>query len=449
MSVRKFDVVIIGAGPTGLMAALQAAAIGKRTLVLEKRPGFGDRAADQIRFQAVIVDEQTLINLNNVGVHISQTQFPEIDHANFYSDNNNSPPVIIPYHAMPTQLQGPSNDDLGLLAYRRKIVALSSIASVEQSLYELISTNPLIDCYFDQDIAAIGVAESISVETSAGKMTADYLAIADGASSDRSGALKLLGVSKRRLPHVIDIAISTFADKHRAGELTVKESAQGGHQHTAMFGLSNETVLYQSIPPNSGQTASQPSQLAAQLTQVAADLGVTATMSATPRVIQQQAGMVTDNTIDERIFVLGDAAQSGTAVLGVYFNKGIFDSVAFGRCLRDGDVRRFRLRASSLAARTLLIEEYLIGEAWNKPFAALRSNRLGYHIADALPRSLFRLKAGRHGLARTLALNTADTMASLSRGLEQTLPSEQLRKTSRQSARVWQALQNTLNGSPQ
>lgn len=54
--------------------------------------------------------------------------------------------------------------------------------------------------------------------------------------------------------------------------------------------------------------------------------------------------------------MLGDAAQSGTAVLGVYFNKGISDAVAFGRYLIDADTTRFAMRAQGLPAKALLME---------------------------------------------------------------------------------------------
>ena len=39
----KYDVIIIGGGPAGIMAALTAADYGKNILILEKRERLGDR----------------------------------------------------------------------------------------------------------------------------------------------------------------------------------------------------------------------------------------------------------------------------------------------------------------------------------------------------------------------------------------------------------------------
>jgi len=436
VDVLKRDVIIIGAGPTGLMAALEAARAGKRVLVLEKRPHFDQRDAGNSRFQALVVDQQTLVNLNNVGLNISTRDFFAINQASLFT-NDDQPPQSIPYHQMPDSFSGPSSDDLGLLAFRRRIVAMTSIAIVEQRLFEQVQSNPAIDCYFDQHIEHIETAQEVIITTTKNTFRSQILAIADGANSDRQGALRHLQINKNRLPHAVDIALVKFHDSDRTGQLIVKEVAG---EHAALFGMENETVLYTNLPIRSGHH-----NIKQHLKDIAVSLGLNATMTSAPLLIRQEPGWVTSAMPSARTLVLGDAAQSGTAVLGVYFNKGISDAVAFGRYLLDGDTKRFVARAQSLPARALLMEEHLIGYAWHESFAILRQFNLGNEMAQSIPRSLFRLKAGRHGLVRTLAANTADTMASVASGLSQSLPGHGLKHTSRQSARVWRALQKSLD----
>jgi 2-polyprenyl-6-methoxyphenol hydroxylase-like FAD-dependent oxidoreductase len=436
VDVLKRDVIVIGAGPTGLMAALEAARTGKRVAVLEKRPHFNHRDDSKSRFQALIVDEQTLVNLSNVGLNILKSDFFAINHALLFTDDH-QPPQSIPYHQMPDRFEGPSSDDLGPLAFRRRIVAMTSIAIVEQRLFEQVQSNPAIECYFDQHIEHIETVKEIIVTTTTNTIRAQTLAIADGANSDRHGALRHLQISKNRLPHAVDIALVKFQDPDRTGQLVVKEIAG---EHAALFGMANETVLYTNLPKNAGQH-----NIKQHLIDIAASLDLNAAMTSAPLLIRQEPGWVTSAVPSNRTLVLGDAAQSGTAVLGVYFNKGISDAVAFGRYLIDADTTRFAARAQGLPAKTLLMEEHLIGYAWHESFAILRQFNLGNEMAQSIPRSLFRLKAGRHGLVRTLAANTADTIASVASGLSRSLPNNGLSRASKQSAKVWRALQQSLD----
>ncbi|MEM7003202.1 MAG: FAD-dependent monooxygenase, partial [Pseudomonadota bacterium] len=63
----SYDAIVIGAGPAGLTAGLEAAASGARVLILEKRNS-EDSAQ---RFQAVVLDAQSQINLRNLGVSLN------------------------------------------------------------------------------------------------------------------------------------------------------------------------------------------------------------------------------------------------------------------------------------------------------------------------------------------------------------------------------------------
>jgi dihydrolipoamide dehydrogenase len=44
MSDNHFDVVVIGSGPGGYVAALKAAQMGARTAIVERHPFFGEPA---------------------------------------------------------------------------------------------------------------------------------------------------------------------------------------------------------------------------------------------------------------------------------------------------------------------------------------------------------------------------------------------------------------------
>ena len=415
------DVIVIGGGPCGLATALTAAKLGLRVLLLEKRSAYEDAPDHLRRFQAVVVDETTLNNLVYLGIKVRKGDgFHELTRANFQSSVREDD-GFANYHPMPDQLLGNPCGDLSKVGFRRKIVAVTSIRDIEDRLYQAVRDNPSIDAHFDTEVKAIenrrdGVSVSVSHDASGhATFKANWLAVADGANSHTKGALKLLGIRKQPVAAPIRVVAARYRSEGRAGELCIREALDEQHRHTAFFGLKDESVIYTDVPEQ--VRAEEPRIAAAYMSQIAPKLKLSELIG-TPLLVSQQA-MIADRFKHNRVVVLGDAAFSGTAVLGVYLNKAICDAIGFGEFIQTGQRTNEALAPS--VYQQFIAEENLVSFAYNYRGTGQMPGVVR-DLLEALPRSAFRLKSGRYGLPRSLMRNYVDLASVAVRSVAERSP---------------------------
>ena len=446
-SKQDYDVVVIGAGPTGLMAALEAAQHGRKVALLEKREPLDLRNPAQQRFQAVVVDLSTMINLTNVGVDTAGGEFFPLSEAIFPEDKSYKAPAV-QYHRAPQRYSGESSGDIWGVAFRRKIVALASIGHIERQLTDLVEAASAISVFYNATLSEINVGlEQVKVTYAyAGKtesLRACALAVADGARSDKNGALQLLGVSKISLSDPINIVTARYRELGREGQLIVREVPDPQHQHTGCFGLKDEAVVYTNISQE--DVAKGDKFLQEYMSSIAKKLGLNDEIIGEPVLVPQHAAMVQDEKLSSLVHVLGDAAFSGTAILGLYLNKGICDAVAFGAVLRHESAPK-RVRISNPAYAEIIAEENFVASMFNADWRLVRDSLVGRKLFSVIPRCLFRVKVGQHGIPRALAVNTADVISTLYDGAADYIETPILKKSARAAALIWKTFGKTLEG---
>lgn len=421
-SEDSYQVIISGGGPAGLCAALEVAQTGSRVLVVEARDRPPHR--DKTRFQAVVLDQQTLINLNNLGVDIERHLQPI--HGARFLDERGLFEGSVTYPDIAPTIGGRSSSDLNRIMFRRDIVAMSSINGIEEVLLERCRAVNNVHIRFGSTISGIrtGSAE-LSVDVQGSKGTSDsyscqLLTIADGANSDKKGALGLIGIAKQDFAQPVDILACQFEPVNSPGELIIRNTPGDQYAHIAAFALPDQLVLYCKSPP--GAEVDRPDVLEELAEEALGRLNEKSKLLSTPQFVRQRARQATSFSYGNTIVVIGDAAFSGTAVLGVYLNKGICDARAIGElCYRarrepsqiSRHVGFFSSRAQSLAYRQAVLEEQAISTVYNTDLRSLRQTPLSKSLYSLGPRWAFRYKVNNTGMLRATGANLADTYSTI------------------------------------
>lgn len=424
---QSFDVAVIGAGPTGLTAALEAARKGARVIVLEKRPPLERRARSQRRFQAVVVDRTTLTNLHNLGIAVAGSPFFEIACATLDHGDPGAQHAV-DYHPMPATLAGPTTRRLTPLLLRRRVVAAAAIDEIEQALLERARRETGIELLHEACPAQIReTAEGVTIACSGSRdpIHARVLAVADGARSNERGALQLLGVARRRWGRPLLTGFAQVRSHLRPGTLIVRQVPSDEPVDTLCIALDGRAVVAFSLP-RSVQPSSTPLRGLRRLASATSrKLGLTGELLGTPVVVRQQVGASERLVVGKRTFVMGDAAFSGTSVLGVYLNKGVHEAADFATTAdamlaagvgssRAAHIRAaFEQRYSTVAYPQLLAQEGIVAGTYGRSWGAPGATTLGRELIALGPRVAFRAKASRHPAWRAALTNGADVLATL------------------------------------
>jgi len=423
----SFDVAVIGAGPTGLTAALEAARLGARVVVVEKRPPLERRAKSERRFQAVVIDRTTLTNFHNLGIVVSGGTFFEISSATL---DHGVPEAqhVVEYHPMPKSLDGPTTRGLGPLLLRRQVVAAAAIDHVERALLERARQDSRI--HLLHETRPEGIRESAEgLELRCGSahasIRARVLAIADGARSDERGALGLVGIERRHWGSPLLTGFVQIRSKLRPGTLIVRQVPSDDPVDTLCIALDGRAVIAFSLPRTGPASGRQPSALRKLARNAARKIGLEDDLVGSPVVVHQRVGVSERVVVGRRIFVIGDAALSGTSVLGVYLNKGVHEAADFaatadamlsagvssarGAALRASFARRYLASAYP----QLLVQEGIVAQTYARSWGPPGSTTFGRELIALGPRIAFRAKASRHPAWRTALANGADALATV------------------------------------
>jgi 2-polyprenyl-6-methoxyphenol hydroxylase-like FAD-dependent oxidoreductase len=211
----------------------------------------------------------------------------------------------------------------------------------------------------------------------------------------------------------VDIVAARFPAQRRAGELLIREAFSDTHQHTACFGLEEEYIVCTSVPQKMDTSETGVSQ---HMRALMPKLDITDDPLDAPQLIRQQL-MIADTFRRNNTLVLGDAAFSGTAVIGVYLNKAISDAIAAAELISTGKSSRDADQRTAAAYRQFIFEERMVALVYNDDLRLDGIPDLARDVYEGMPRSLFRLKAGRHGVPRTLLRNWLDVLSMANRGL--------------------------------
>lgn len=407
----SYDAIVIGAGPAGLTAGLEAAASGARVLILEKRNS-EDSAQ---RFQAVVLDAQSQINLRNLGVSLN-CLVPL--HQALVFDRHWQVDGHTRYAEQPPQHYLPSCSDLDIILGRRHITSVTAIHDLENALLDTCAQHPNIHIHHGMYIshlqpASHGVVVQAQSATHSVSAFGNMLAICDGANSDLSGALNLLGICKAPLAEPVDTMICRFSQPTQPGIVRIRTQVERCNNLVVAFDLKHEQIVYAGYPMRSYD----PTYLAQHL---AHQMQLPGQLLQAPLVVTQQAKLAPSFNPHPHIFVLGDAALSGTAPLGVYLNKAISDGRAFGEvCQARRDPRAF-WRAQQLFAQRrahpklsqLIWEETMVAWLFNN-LHTLPPEMQMQAVAELLPRFAFRWKVKRGSTMRMMAVNAVDTYGTL------------------------------------
>ena len=422
-AAQSYDVLVSGGGPSGLCAALEAARSSLRVRVVERRPDLQSRGGG--RFQPVVLDRQTLVNLANLRVDPKTLRAQPISRAVFLGPAGDFEGSVA-YPEMSGTLSGPSSSTLERLMFRRDLVAVSAIQDVERSLWEQCEAHPNIEVTFDCVISALrpgphGVELTLRGGSGeASTCSARILAIADGAWSDVKGAMRLAGGSKESRTRPVDLLACRFDPVGKPGELIVRNTPGDPYQHIVALSLPHELVLYLKAPAN--VDPGDPSAVERVASEAIRSVGMHARLSDAPLFFTQTVRRADSIVLGDRIFVLGDAALSGTAVLGVYLNKAIFDAHAFGQvCAADPTrpeelaraARVFAERHDSAACVQAILEEEVVSSVYNTRSSEALRDPLSQSLYSLGPRWAFRYKLQRGGLGRATMLNVVDAYATL------------------------------------
>lgn len=405
-----YDAIVIGAGPAGLTAALEAAATGARVLVVEKR-----NAADSAqRFQAVVLDAQSQINLRNLGVELDDLVAL---HQALILDGEWRVDGHVRYAEQPVPHHKPSSSALDGILDRREISSVCAIRDLEAALLRACHRHTHVEVINDCHVSHITPSEygNQITFTAAGRSTSAFgalLAICDGAASDQSGALRLLRTTKIPLAAPVGTLICRFDRPAHPGIVRIRTQVARYNNMVVSFDLRHEQIIYAGYP----QTGYDPSFLAADL---AREMKLPGQLLQAPLVVSQQTRIASEFCPASRVLVLGDAALCGTAPLGVYLNKAIADARYFGEtCAARHNDLALRTRIQGYARRRthpkiaqLIWEESMVAWLFNHLHTLPRAMQL-HAVAELLPRYAFRWKVKRGGITRMFAVNAIDTSAT-------------------------------------
>lgn len=409
----KYDVVIIGAGPSGMMAALGAAKSGAKVLICERRSLL--QLQQNARYQAVVIDRQTVGNLRSVRVDESFLQ--HLTHCEFFGTGGCITGEV-PFSELGSS-KAKAGASLSKILFRRDVVALASINELEAKLREACQRESNIQLEYEVQTTSIlerrdFVDLQVKFNNKQKRLSARLVGVADGANSDKRGGLALLNQKKKTLLRTGSIVTCRLKPQIKPGVIRIL--SQPGHLPAigAAFALPKETVAY-------GTTSLKDASCLTphQIRMLLEALGLDVHLNEEPNFIPQKVRIAKRFVVGKRCLVLGDAAFSGSAAMGSYLNKGVADGMAFGKVCRHlsnkgklaGKVRKYASRRYSPAVEALIAEERtgkLIVATAEHPKAKYWENTFGH----LLTRHIFRWKIRRKNLALTLCAIGLDNVSS-------------------------------------
>lgn len=446
---REVDIVVVGAGPAGLVTALEAAAAGRSVQILEARNP--SSPTHNGRFQAVVLDRQSLVNLQNLGVSLACVT-PLVTALSM--DANGSCLGHVAYPKTAQSSTNRSSGELGHLVGRRDVAAVAVIHEIEQALQAACERSPQIRIAYG---ASVHIAEETDSKVvlhieHAGQqhvIASTLLAVCDGANSDQRGMLGQLNIPKVGMAPEVETLIVQLQSELPAGQLNFRTLPDGVSTFATLFGLGSRSVLYASLPPMMPADLNL-ELLAAQLCQ---SLGSSYQPTQPAMRIKQQARLAQQFTAGSRVCVLGDAALSGTAAIGVYLNRAIADARAFGELCAATTPQQYNLRFTAYARRrehwatqTVLAEEVALAAAFNSGFP-LAAQAYPDQVNAFVPRMVFRWKIHRGGLVRYSLVSSIDAAATTALSLQklgQTLQLPLLEHNAAHARTLWSRLQRVV-----